>query len=582
MNLISSKIRIIYILAFTLAFLLGIFALRWQVVDAARLTSEIEQRKRSYLIPSVRGPIMARDGSTLAYSEPRFDLFVYTREMQYAEVNKLQTRDEFIQKVLPFTGGTKEELEELFQEKTKQGISWFKIAKGITLDQKLQVEKLTCDKDKGLLEGITPIYSQQRFYPEGQLAAHVIGLADTNEDGTMIGRSGIEGDRNGELEPQKGYVTYDIDAAGNPVTGTTDVTVQAKRGSTIVTTIDKFLQQKLEEGIKSGLERFQAKSASGIIMDPKTGEIWALANYPTYDPNNRKADDPAVFGNANLSQPYEIGSVGKAFTLAAAIDNKTYKPDDTVIDGHNGCELLIEGFKVCNLFNRKSGPLSLTKATVNSDNVAYYHISKTLTPPVLYKYLDKFGVGHASGIDRSESHGGALKSPERWNENDISAYSYGTSYQLNAVQAISGVSALANYGVRMQPRLVSKIISADGKEIELKPQPVERVISEESSQVVNSVLHQVYQSNLTGWPYSSLKRYPLAMKSGTGLIVRDGVYTSDYNGTYVGYDISTQRKFVMLIRLDSPKIGRVSSENARMVWLDTFMTIKDYLGINQI
>lgn len=580
-NLYSSKIRAIHVIGFTTAILLVIFAFRWQVVDASRLQEELQLRRKAYLIPSVRGPILSRDSSTLAYSEPRADLYAYTVEMDVAEQQGQQTREEFYRKILPYTKFTTiAELEQLFIDKKKEKIVWFQIAKGLTLKQRDEVDALKRDKDKGKLQGLDLPYAQQRFYPENTLAGQLIGFADNRDDGSMIGRSGIEAWGNGDLEPQKGYVTYDIDAAGNPVTGTTDAKIQAKRGSTIVTTIDKFLQKKLEENLVQGVARFQAKAAQGIIMDPKSGEVLALANVPLFNPNERAVLDPAIYSNAAITQPYEIGSVGKAFTLTAAIDANVYKPGDIVIDGHNGCENLIEGFRVCNLFNRKAGALTLERATVLSDNVAYYHISKTIGAETLHQYLNDFGVGYKSGIQLLEESHGVIKDANRWNENDISAYSYGTSYGMNTVGAAAGVAAIANYGVRMQPMLVKEITGADGRKVEYKPRAIKKVMAESSSQVVSEILFQVFKSNLSEAYYkAALKDVRIGMKSGTGLIAKDGVYTKDYNATYVGFDISPDRRFLMLIRLDSPQIGRISGENARVLWLDTFLSMKDYLGM---
>lgn len=579
-NLVPNKIRLIYIFGFILATLLSLYAFRWQVVEASRLSEAIALRKREYLIPSVRGAILAKDGSTLAYSEPRFDAYLYLPEIQYAEVNKLQTRDELLEKVLPYLEEyDKDSLIQLLKDRQREGIWWFMVAEGLTLEQKNEILDLRRE-DGGRLEGISLQYSQKRFYPEGTLASHVLGLADSREDGGMVGRGGLEGGWNGNLEPQKGYVSYDIDAAGNPVAGSTGVTVQAKRGSTIVTSIDKFLQSRVEQGLEKGVEQFRARSGTALVMDPKTGEILALANYPTYDPNTREVEDQSQFGNAAVSQPYEIGSVGKTFTLAAAIDSGEYNPKDIVIEGHEGCEDLIEGFRVCNLFEKSSGPLTLERATVLSDNVAYYHLSKNLGPETMYEYLSRFGVGYASGVDISGESFGYIKPPSQWNENDISAYSYGTSYQMNAIQAISAVGAIANYGVRMQPRLVNEIREADGNVIKMEPQPVEKVMSDDASRTVSKIMNEVYKSNIIEWNYKvSIANDPIAMKSGTGLIVRDGVYSRDYNATYVGFDTSEDRRFIMLIRLDSPQEGRISSENARLVWLDTYLLIRDYLGI---
>lgn len=639
-NLIVGKIRLIHVFGFGFTILLVFFAFRWQVVEASKLAEEIAGRRREALIPSIRGAILARDGTTLAYSEPRFDLYFYTPEIQYAEFAKLQTREELYAKIQPyikvpkemevplsdneleiqdeqarqantvatenkqpnqaptaesaqqpkpttkkitrFVDGTLTEvtsyLDQLNKDFRRDRVIWYKVADGLTLEQKHAIEDLIRDKDKGKLEGMTLIYSPQRFYPENKLAASVIGYSDALDNGKTVGREGIELAKNGILEPQQGFVTYDIDATGNPVTGTTQATIQAKRGSSVETTIDKFLQRTLEHKLKEGVHQFEARAGSVVVLDPKTGEILALANYPTFDPETRLVSSNDFLGNPSISQPYEIGSVGKAFTLAAAIDSGTYAPNDIVINGHDGCVALIEGFRVCNLFERKSGPLTLTRATVLSDNVAYYNISKKLGAETMYKYLRRFGVGLLSGVDLRGESNGLLKESKLWNENDVSAYSYGTSFQMNAVQAAAAMASIPNYGVRMQPRVVRKIIDADGSSHDLKPRPVEQVMSEDSSKIVTQVLREVYKSYLIENKYKPWTKYPIAMKSGTGLIVKNGTYSKDYNATYVGFDMSNQRRFLMLLRLDSPKVGRVSSENARIVWLEMFGAIKSYLG----
>lgn len=585
------KLRMVYTIMFVMAGFLVVYSFRWQLFDAERFAAEAAGRSADQRIPSVRGSIYASDGTTLAYSEPRYDVFIDIPELLLRETQEIQTRDEFVSKVAPLIDKTPEQLKIFIEEQYEQGIKYVKAQTSITVETRNKLNALKVDADEKLAEnqrrkltGVSLQETSKRIYPEGQLAAQVLGLTQQLDSGQTVGLGGIEGEWQ-ELEPLEGVVSGERDARGNAIGISAERTIAAQRGNSIYTSIDKKLQQIIEDKLKWGVEAYSAKSGSIVIMDPKTGEIKAIANYPTYDPNLRETTDPEAYGNKAISEPYEIGSVGKIFTLTAAIDTNTVEPDSVILEGHEGCEKILDDLEpVCTHDKLPQPALPIKEAFARSDNIYFLHLAQKMPKELFYKYMINFGITRSSGVDiKGESTGVALTEPSRWNVSDQAAYSYGHSYQMTLLQATAAVGAVANYGVLMQPHVVTKVERPDGTSIEMDPTPLRQTNSRETTVLMDEMQFQIYKNNIF-WSerhYNDLRNYKIAMKSGTALIQRNGVYTRDINATYSGYDASPDRSFVMLVRLERPQ-GSLASTNARVLWLETFRAFKDYLGVRRI
>ncbi|MEI7579675.1 MAG: penicillin-binding protein 2 [bacterium] len=587
-------ISITFAFFFILAFLTQI---NWQVFNKEQFIAIANERYREIKIPSVRGSIKAKDGSTLAYSEPRFDVFVWLQELQSAEDNGTQTREEFLTKVSTAIGVDSAKLSEQLS-----GISqWIKIGDKISVEQRNTLLNLKKDKNsENYLQGFQLQYVNKRNYPENNLASHVVGFLGLNQKSEPKGIGGLEQYWDGSLKPFEGFETGEYDSFGNPITLNSQTQLQAKEGVTLYTTIDKILQEKIAAKLQEGVERFQAKSGSAILMNPKTGEIMAIANVPDYDPNNYAAEKNGdVFSNLAITVPYEIGSVAKVFTLSAALDLGKVQPQTVILpSGHQGCEVINPNPDPGdNCKNFESNPkvdcictwdkkpylksINIIDGLVNSDNIAFRHIAMTMTYQEFYTYLDRFGAGKLTGIDIAGESTGTLIPSDQWNYADQAVYSYGHGYQITPLQAIVGVAAVANDGQRMQPYVVSQITSKGEETTKFNPRKVAEVITPETSQKMIDIMHEVYRKSLVEPRYKSMSKYYIAMKSGTALVPykdRPG-YSSEINATYVGFDASPERKFILLIKLEEPQVGFLSTMNARFVWLDTFNEIKDYLGV---
>lgn len=595
-NLDRKKIKFLYTIGFTFAGILFFSALRWQVIEADRFAQDAEARSKIEQIPSLRGTIYAADGSTLAYSEPRYNLFMYKPDLDAAEKEGLHNAKELADKIGPIIGMTSEEMQLKLRLGFTGNVKWFKLADGITRAQGDEIEKLTIDKDSGVAEnrrrglrGYDLLFTARRVYPEGQLASQVIGLTDIVDNEKIfktIGRGGLEYAWDGHLEPRLGLTGGEVDARGVAIGFATEKTTEAIRGSSIVTTIDKRIQKIIEEKLAAGVDTYKAVSGSAIVMEPKTGRILAMANYPTYNLNDRANAVQESLGNKAVNEPYEMGSVGKIFTLAAGIDLEKVTLQSVILpNGHEGCERISDELQpICTADKRPQGPMNLDDALRKSDNLYFYHLSADYLPKAdFWKYLHAFGIGRGSNVELDNGGDiGSLKDPRYWNIADQAAYAYGHSYQITLLQAASATGAIANYGVRMQPQIVSKVIEADGDEKPYTPIAVEQVISRETALIMDETMHNTYLGNLnTDYMRADLRNYRIAMKSGTALIpAKDRLgYTSDFNATYVGYDASPSRTFLLVVRLEAPQVGDLSSDSARPLWMDMFASIKDILNV---
>lgn len=578
------KFKRVYIFAFIFSIALSLACIRWQIVDASKFDEIQRSRTYSSEIDSLRGSIYARDGSTLAHSVPTFDVYVWMEDINFFERKGIQTKEEFIASVAPIIDLTNEQLREIISSNEESGIKWFRIAKGVSSEQWENLKNTRIPRNNVAVKGLSYKYTSQRSYPEDSLAAHVLGLTTTYKD-SVIGEGGLEGHWNGILNPVKGYLIKEDNAYGEAVPTALLPTVEPKNGSSIYTSIDKSLQEIVEEKIKWGVEKYEAESGSIIIMDPKTGQILAMANWPTYDPNTREAESNA-YANISVSSPFEVGSIGKVFTIAAAIDNGTITPETTIMEsGHQGCESIHRDLlPVCTWDKKPQPPMPAKECFAISDNLCFYHIAEKMNNADFYNYLVKFGVGSPTGVDIDGESFGLLKPHEQWNTGDVSAFSYGHGYQINSLQALSGVAAIGNNGVRMKPYIVTKIVDGEGVEKEFEPQIVEQVVSKETTAQVAGMMHDIYQRSITDgeYYYHHLRDYPIAMKSGTALIATSQGYTLDINATYIGFDASEQHTFAMLVKLEKPQVpayDRLSFYNARLVWLETFDAVKDQLGV---
>ncbi|MBN2015854.1 penicillin-binding protein 2 [Candidatus Dojkabacteria bacterium] len=573
------RIRIIYFFFVVVVSIVTSFLFRWQILEYDRYRVLANQRVKDSQLASLRGSVLASDGSPLAYSVPVYDVYAYLPEIEYAEDLLRQTRSEFVRKVTEILVLNGEELE----DKLSTDIMYTIVAREVSVEQKESLESLLTDKNPDRkLEGLHFEPSEKRIYPDKTLASHIIGFVGKNTIGEDIGRNGIEGYWNGDLAWKKGFIIEETDSFGNQILTGKYEPIYPKVGRSVRLTIDRGLQEIIERKIEEGVKEWDAVSGTIIILDPRSGAILAIANYPTYDPNVYwEFEDFSVFKNKAVSDPYEFGSVGKCFTAAAAIDLKKVNPDTVIFDHHEGCVDLIDDKQVCTSNKKASGPMDLTDVLAYSDNIGAYFTAEKVGPEYMYRYLREFGIGSKTNVGLSEESTSFLKSARDWNIADLATYSYGQGYSATPLQIVSAVSAITNKGKRMQPYIVSKIYD-DEKVIEIEPQVASEPISRESAIILNEMLTEVFDRNGSKWTYKELLNYKLAGKSGTASVLDEtGLsYSQDQvNVTFVGWDSSDNPKFVMLIKLQEPTGAPFSVQSVQPLWMETFFEIKDFVGV---
>jgi cell division protein FtsI/penicillin-binding protein 2 len=589
-NLDPKKLRLLSVGIAVFFIAVVVFIYRWQIKDHAYFMALASSRMVQKEIPSIRGSIEASDGSVLAYSEPRFNIYVYMDEKQgllAAENAGRQSRSEFLEKVSGVLDIEEEDLKENLEKDSK----WIKIAEKVTKETRDDLITIPSNVDAEVfLDGINYEDTSIRVYPEETLASHIVGFVGKNDFGEEYGASGLEQYFDGILKPQAGISSLETDSNQN-VIALSDIDLrQSRRGATIKTTIDKNIQVKVEKLLKEGVEKYMARSGTVIVYDPRTGEVISLANYPDFDPGEYfNVEDSSVLGNIAVTNPYEIGSVGKVYTMSAAVDQGKVNPQTVVIDGHDGCQEIIEKKIICTYDKKPQGALTATEAMIKSDNLALFSTAEMVGEKRLANYLEAFGLGEKTQIQLSGEDSGYIKDGDKWNEADLAAYSYGHSYFQTTMQATAGLGVLANDGKRMEPMIVKELIESDGTVRRYEPKVIEKVLKPESTETMAEILYEVYKHNLSyDSKYDGLEVYRIGMKSGTALIPYTALnppkskpgYSDEVNATYIGYDASDKNTFMMLVNLSEPQTQpKLSYNNARKLWLDIFIEIKDDLGV---
>lgn len=573
------RIKIVYsIIIFIVVIIIG-FLFRWQILEYDRYRVMANQRVKDSQLASLRGSILSSDGSPLAYSIPVYDVYVYIPEVQYAEDLLFQTREEFISKV----SNTLEIEKDVFRDEISSGILYVIVKKQITAEKKEELQGLLTDKNQDRnIEGLHFEPSELRIYPDKKLASHIIGFVGKNVVGKDVGRNGIEGYWNGDLAWKKGFIIEETDSFGNQILTGEYEPIFPKVGRSIRLTIDRGLQRAVEKKIKEGVKRWEAKSGSVVILDPRTGEVLSIANYPTYDPNEYWAEgNYNVYKNKVVSDPYEFGSVGKVFTASAAIDSKKASPGTIIFEEHDGCTHVLEEKEICTASRQPAGPMDLTDVLAYSDNIGAFFTAERVGSEVFYDYLREFGFGVKTNVGLAEESTSLLKPGDRWNRADLAAYSYGQGYSGTPIQIVSAISAIPNKGVRMQPYIVSKIYDEE-EVIEIEPYVASRPMTRESAITVNEMMSEVFDRNGSKWEFKELTEYKLAGKSGTASVLADnglGYAEDKVNVSFVGWDASSNPKFVMLIKLEEPKGAPFSVTSVQPLWMEMFLEIKDFLGV---
>jgi cell division protein FtsI (penicillin-binding protein 3) len=390
------------------------------------------------------------------------------------------------------------------------------------------------------LDGIGFLKEDRRFYPNRELAAHLLGYVGIDNRGL----SGLESTYDAQIRGKAGTVLVQTDARRHAFSR---FERPPTAGSSVELTIDEYLQHIAERELEAGVAENQAKGGSAIIMNPHTGEILAMANAPTFNPNVYREFGEIERRNRAVQDLYEPGSTFKVVTASAAIEEKVM-PLDALIDTNPG-ELRIDRTRVVH-DPRNHGVLSFVDVIVESSNVGAIKIGFKVGTDRLSEYVHRFGFGHAVSPDFPGENWGIVWRPDAWTVSALASVSMGYQVGVTPLQMAAAVSSVANGGEYVEPRVIRAIYSHN-RRYEVRPKVIRRTITPDTAAVLTSIMEGVVERG-TAKP-AQIPGYTIAGKTGTAAKLVNGNYSKvDYNGSFVGFLPSRSPAVTILVVLDSP------------------------------
>ncbi len=400
------------------------------------------------------------------------------------------------------------------------------------------------------IEGIHLKREPRRFYPRLGLAGHLIGFVGV--DG--IGLEGLEKEFDQLLRGKSKNVAFNRDARGKFILTGGLPHSPTPYGKSLVLTIDDRIQHIAERELAEGIKSSGAKDGSAVVMDPSTGQVLAIANYPPFNPNVFKSMRPSRWRNRAVTDYFEPGSTVKVFLVAAALDSGAVGIKDLIYCENGSYRFLDHVIHDVHPYRW----LSIAGVVKHSSNIGAAKVAQKVGPKALHRYLWEFGFGTPTGIDFPGETSGLLRPPRRWWGTDIAAVAFGHSFAVSNIQLAAAISTIANGGVAYKPYLVREILGEDGKVLARKePQAHGRVISTKTARYLNRILMSVTEEGGTG-SQAAVPGYKTAGKTGTSrkLDRKTGTYASDrHMASFVGYVPAKDPALVISVVINDPTVG---------------------------
>lgn len=398
------------------------------------------------------------------------------------------------------------------------------------------------------LAGISFTKEAQRFYPYMDLASHVLGFVGADPDGL----EGLERQYNRFLKSPFLFEPSVRDALGRTLYLKDVEAVQENEGHSLILTLDKNIQYLTEKELKKGVQKAQAKGGMALVLQPRTGEILALANYPTYNLNNPKGFPAANRRNQIVTDTIEPGSTFKTFLLAAALEEKKFSPADMVFC-ENGAYRV--GSHVIHDVHRY-GWLSFADVLQKSSNIGATKVGRKLGPKTFHAYIRKFGFGATSGIDLPGEVPGLVWPYQRWGEIEASNIAFGQGISVTPLQMAAALGAIANDGRLMKPHVVSQVLDQKGQPARtFPPQEVRQVLSPATARLTRQLLVRVTEPGGTA-TQAAIDGLAVGGKTGTAQKVTPDTHryaAGKYVSTFMGFLPAENPALVILVIIDEPK-----------------------------
>jgi len=582
-KLMRKRLRII-VSVVLVAMVVLVGRLAWvQLVWGPDLSAKaVTQRERVYIEPARRGEILDRDGQRLAYTMKSRSLTVSPTRLRDELKDKAEIEaqndgstegmddkklDSFLNQKMEET--LKDMAEGIPKMIEDSGASTSKVEKEDILnklkaDTQYEVLVRNVDPDVAVeisnkYHGVAADRQDIRQYPNGAIGENVVGKVSMDGHGQF----GFEAARDTELTGIDGQSTEDVSADGQVIPGTLRDVVDTVDGRDVTLTLDLDLQTYVQQKLEKAKANSKASGAEAVVLDAATGQVLAMANTDTVDPNKNiedQLDEGKDFENHSVSHPYEPGSVAKVVTAAAALQEGVTTPDEVhQVPG----SIDMAGVTVNDAWQHGTEPYTTTGIFGKSSNVGTLMLADKLGQEKYAKYLEKFGLGNTTGVELPNESAGSVPDLEQWSGGTFANLPIGQGQSWTTLQMASVYQTLANGGERIEPRIIDSVKGPDGKEEKLEEPKKTQVISPETAKTTVDMFRAVFQDDDAGLQNGTagnaqLKGYQLSGKTGTAQKVdpNTGAYSnSAYWITFAGIAPADDPRFVVAVMLDEPKSG---------------------------
>ena len=434
------------------------------------------------------------------------------------------------------------------------------------------------DKIKSLnIEGLETSLKEWRYYPKNELASHLIGFVGMTEDGN-VGQYGLEGYYENELKGKTGLLEGEKDTSGYGIPFLSHNLEPAQDGSKIILTIDQNIQFKAEKELSQVIEKYQAESGSIIIMNPKSGAILAMANFPSFNPNEyNKVEDIRSFLNPSIQELYEPGSVFKPITMAMGLD--AGKVNHNTIYEDKGM-INVGGSIIGNVDGKTYGEQTMTQVLEKSLNTGAYFVQEQVGRESFQDYIQKFNLNKLTGIDLVGEVNGNISNAFTRYDIDLATISFGQGIAITPIELVTAIGTIANEGKIMRPFVVDKIIYSDGTEKKTESEVRGDVISAEAARELTQMMVNVTENG--SGRLAQVDNYNIAVKTGTAQIpdFEEGGYIEDVIHSFIGFAPAFNPEFVILIKLDKPHGLRFAASTCGPIFKEISEYLFNYLEIS--
>ncbi len=559
------------LLAFLFVLLTSLVLARLVVYQVFRF-GELPIYDPDALTPPTRGAIVDRKGDLLTADHFLYQIIATPNELKSDEV-----RQQVAQQLQEATGlPAVQTLQTLL---TYVNYGYAEIGEPVAADQGKRVQEmqdlaLTADSLSPLRHiAVRPV--PERYYPQNSLASHILGFTQADRKGAY----GLEEYYDAFLNERGKGLLEPPNATFASLPTPLQRFLPSAAGKDLVLTIDRGVQWIVEEELRSGIAKYGAKGGSIIVLEPQTGAVLGMANWPDYNPNQRSAaaTDFNRFTNVAVSAIYEPGSVFKIVTMAAGLDTGVITPTTVMTDSGY---IIVGERSIYNSDRRANGQVNMTEALARSLNVITAQVADQVGRDDFYRYVRRFGFGDRTGIDLADEVPGLLKTPgsEDWSLSDLGTNSFGQGLAVTPLQMVNATAAIANGGKLMRPYVVQARL--DGEQVlYAQPEVLTQAIGPETARDLTEMMVETVD---TGNSAARVPGYRIAGKSGTAQIPTLAGYLKDATiVTFVGFAPADAPEFVLLVKLDQPDpaISTWAAYTAAPVFSQVSRRLFDYLSI---